>query len=305
MSTNSTTGTAKTATKWDLLARPFDADAIRWKPQSVVGPDFKKAAKTAGKYPDGCKAKFLAYIDARDVMNRLDTVLGVECWADSYTVLTQTPWTVECTLTVTVDGEAIAKTDVGYCNDPKNDTPDKEPAKAAYSDALKRTAVKFGVGRFLYDMPDTGWIAVDKYGKPTVAITSHEVVCTAGAEMLDVIRGEAKTQGVSDEDLAVLLDLDYQVTALEHLTMAQAKHLIGNLNKPRRAPEPPVVEGASKADLAAVIESAKASGHTAALKAFFTAHGGANLLAWQALSVSERENAAAIAAGALTEGAVA
>lgn len=307
-----TSATASKTSVWDQLARPFDADAIRWLPQSIVDKDFHKAQKTQGKYPDGCKAKFLAYANARDVMDRLDSVLGVDGWSDTYRVLTQTPWTVECALTVTVEGRDILKTDVGYSNDPEHDAPKNEPAKAAYSDALKRAAVKFGVGRFLYDMPDTGWIAVDKYGKPTVAITAHEAVCSAGEQMLDVIRGEQKSAGISDADLTALLDTDYQVTALEHLSMAQAKHLIGSLNKPRSssskpaAPKPASTPASEvKAELAAAIESAKATGHVDELKAFLAKHGGPNAKSWAAMSTADREKAAAIAAGAMTEGAAA
>lgn len=309
------TAATKTSTKWELLARPFDADAIRWLPQSIVGPDFKKAAKTSGKYPDGCKAKFLAYANARDVMDRLDSVLGVDGWSDSYVVLLDAPWTVECSLTVDV-GKPITKTDVGYSNDPENDKAKNEPAKAAYSDALKRAAVKFGVGRFLYDMPDTGWVAVDKYGKPTVSITAHESVCAAGEQMLDVIRGEQKAAGVSDADLAALLDSDYQVTALEHLSMAQAKNLIGALNKPRGTGESaaakakpaaakPEIDPALKEELMQVIGVAKEAGHTDDLKAFLADFGGPNPKAWASMPIEDRENAAAIACGSLPEGAVA
>jgi Rad52/22 family double-strand break repair protein len=55
-------------------------------------------------------------------------------------------WVVECTLTVC----GARRADVGYSNAPDSED-EIEPAKAAYSDALKRAAVGFGVGRWLYE----------------------------------------------------------------------------------------------------------------------------------------------------------
>lgn len=88
----------------------------------------------------------LAYITARDVQKRLDGVVGPGTWSTSFRVPTQEPWVVECTLTVC----GASRADVGYSNAP--DSKDEmEPAKVAYSDSLKRAAVGFGVGRWLYE----------------------------------------------------------------------------------------------------------------------------------------------------------
>lgn len=83
----------------------------------------------------------VGYIDARDVAERLDAVAGPDNWSDSFLVVQseQKNWVVECRLTVA----GVTKTDVG----------EGDAAKDAYSDALKRAAVKFGLGRFLYDLP--------------------------------------------------------------------------------------------------------------------------------------------------------
>lgn len=86
-----------------------------------------------------------SYIDAREVMDRLDAVVGPGNWSTTF----RGPFdglAVECTLTV----HGVAKTDVGYPNSAK-DGHDQEGLKAAYSDALKRAAVHWGIGRFLYD----------------------------------------------------------------------------------------------------------------------------------------------------------
>ena len=67
-------------------------------------------------------------------------------WSTSFRVLSREPWVVECTLTVC----GVSRADVGYSNAPDSED-EAEPAKAAYSDALKRAAVSFGIGRWLYE----------------------------------------------------------------------------------------------------------------------------------------------------------
>ena len=116
---------------WERLAEPFPANQVGWKPQSVKNG----------------KALAIAYLDARDVMDRLDDVVGGHNWHDEYTTLPD--GCVECRLSVRVGGEWVTKCDVG--------SPSAQPAagdkrKAAYSDALKRAAVRFGIGRYLYHL---------------------------------------------------------------------------------------------------------------------------------------------------------
>jgi hypothetical protein len=127
------------------LAEPFAADEIGWKPQA--------------KSKDGTKALACAYIDARNVMDRLDAVVGPENWQDEFTPLGN--GNVVCCLSLRVGGEWIHKSDVGGESDQK-DTGDRE--KAAFSDALKRAAVKWGVGRYLYSLPSV-WCEYDEQRK--------------------------------------------------------------------------------------------------------------------------------------------
>ena len=54
------------------------------------------------------------------------------------------------TLSVKVDGEWVVKTDVGS---PSEQPDDGDKLKAAFSDALKRAAIKLGIGRYLYRLP--------------------------------------------------------------------------------------------------------------------------------------------------------
>lgn len=126
---------------FDELAAPFAKEAIHWRAQSVT--------------KDGDKAMALAYMDARNVMDRLDTVCGPANWSDSYT---ETPkGRLICTLSINLDGVWISKSDGAGDTDVEGD-------KGAISDALKRAAVKWGIGRYLYDMP-TPWVPCESYEK--------------------------------------------------------------------------------------------------------------------------------------------
>lgn len=87
----------------------------------------------------------LHYVTARTVMNRFDEVLGPENWEDRYT---ETKDGLMCRITIVLpDGQHVAKEDgAGFASLP--DESDTE--KSGYSEAFKRTAVKFGIGRYLY-----------------------------------------------------------------------------------------------------------------------------------------------------------
>jgi hypothetical protein len=97
----------------------------------------------------------LAYVDARVIQDRLDDVLGVEGWQDEYEVLPD--GTVVCRLRLKIGGEWVVKMDVGG---PSEQPDGGDRMKAAFSDALKRAAVKFGVGRYLYRLPSQ-WVDYD------------------------------------------------------------------------------------------------------------------------------------------------
>ena len=87
----------------------------------------------------------LSYITARTAMNRLDSVLGPENWWDDYLPGENS---VLCRLTIRMpDGSTITKQDAGgYAGMADQGDDDK----SGFSDAFKRAAVKFGVGRYLY-----------------------------------------------------------------------------------------------------------------------------------------------------------
>jgi hypothetical protein len=126
----------------EILSRPFDPKDVEVKVQAVS--------------KDRTRAQVVAYVDARTVLDRLDEAVGPGGWSDTYDVLTnstddrgQRLVEVKCTLTVL----GVSKEDVG----------EGDSLKAAFSDALKRAAVKFGVGRYLYRLPKM-WADIDERG---------------------------------------------------------------------------------------------------------------------------------------------
>ncbi len=121
------------------LSAPFDPSEVRFKPAVVSGN----------------RALALAYVDARVIQDRLDEVLGAEGWQDSYRCLPD--GSVVCRLRLRLGDEWVTKMDVGG---PSEQPDGGDRMKAAFSDALKRAAVKFGVGRYLYRLPSQ-WVDYD------------------------------------------------------------------------------------------------------------------------------------------------
>ena len=87
-------------------------------------------------------ADCVAYIDARDVQNLLDKVCEPNGWQVKYS---EHKGNLFCSIGIYFDGW-VWKEDCGTESN-------VEKQKGEASDAFKRAAVMWGVGRFLYDMP--------------------------------------------------------------------------------------------------------------------------------------------------------
>lgn len=120
------------------LSAPFPADAISWR----VG-SFTK---------DKTKARALAYLDARDVMARLDGVVGPQNWQTRYPHVGAI---TVCEIGIKVDSEWLWKANgAGHT--------DIEAEKGALSDAFKRAAVLWGIGQYLYAL-DSPWVVLNEW----------------------------------------------------------------------------------------------------------------------------------------------
>lgn len=122
------------------LSAEFPRNAVSWRAQNLT--------------QNGDKALALAYIDARDVMDRLDAVCGPDNWQDRYEF--HGARTV-CYLSIRIGNEWITKADGAGDSD-------VEAEKGAISDALKRAAVKWGIGRYLYSI-ESPWVPCESYEK--------------------------------------------------------------------------------------------------------------------------------------------
>lgn len=125
----------------DDLKAPFDPARIHFR----VGSMRKDHTKAIG----------LAYIDARDVMERLDAVVGPMNWQRTYSHVGDKTC---CEISIRFgDGVWVTKSDGA------GDT-DIEGPKGAFSDSFKRAAVNWGIGRYLYDLPNT-WVDIEPFGR--------------------------------------------------------------------------------------------------------------------------------------------
>ena len=147
---------------FEQLRAPFPVDNVRW--------------RIGHKTKDKKKAMVLAYVDARDVQNRLDDVVGPDNWEVLYAeqpsgLLVSTLRirfrSKEKNVDIAEDGtkettfhwedEWVAKSDGA------GETA-VEAEKGKVSDAFKRSAVVWGVGRYLYDL-GTNWVNLkNEYG---------------------------------------------------------------------------------------------------------------------------------------------
>lgn len=124
------------------LRAPFPPDRISWRVGSTT--------------QDKTRGLAFAYIDARDVADRLDdpAVCGPENWQCSYPHATGK---TVCRIELRIGDQWIGK------EDGAGDT-DVEAEKGALSDAFKRAAVRWGIGRYLYDVA-TPWVEIEQAGK--------------------------------------------------------------------------------------------------------------------------------------------
>lgn len=135
---------------WARLAAPVPSSVISWR------QDGKVTARD-GKY----FARFVAYVEANTVRDRLDTVVPGE-WDLTLELLPQAAGEAgegaQCSFKARLQVLGVIREDVGTGRD----------YKQASTDAFKRAAVRFGIAHELYAY-EQNWVEVDgdgKYAKP-------------------------------------------------------------------------------------------------------------------------------------------
>lgn len=127
---------------WKALAAPFPSNEIEWR------------VAQAGKGKKGVWAKVLAYVTNRAIMQRLDDVVGPPSWANRFA---EAPGGgILCGIEILVDGAWVCKWDGAAQTE-------IEAVKGGLSGAMKRAAVQWGIGRYLYDLEE-GWANVHDKG---------------------------------------------------------------------------------------------------------------------------------------------
>src|SRR5512133_1135913 len=134
---------------WSKLAGALPPGVISWRQDG-------KPTHRDGKY----FARFVAYIEANTVRERLDSVVPGE-WDLTLDLLPTIPGAesdASCSFKARLQILGVIREDVGTGKD----------YKQAATDAFKRAAVRFGIGHELYAY-EQNWVQVDgdgKYAKP-------------------------------------------------------------------------------------------------------------------------------------------
>lgn len=130
------------------LKAPLPPDAIEWR----VG--------RAGSGDAGVWAKVLAYMTSRAVQDRLDDVVGPENWRVEYRMVGDA---LSCGIGVRVGDEWVWKWDGAGHLSASDGLSESDATKGDFSNAMKRAAVQWGIGRYLYRLPE-GWANVHDNG---------------------------------------------------------------------------------------------------------------------------------------------
>lgn len=150
------------------LSEPFPPEDIEW----YVGSTTQ----------DKSKGMAIPFITNRAVMDRLDEVCGVDGWKNEYRFLKERALTNR-------DGEVVGTASSQLCGisvwsedhqewitkwDGAEDS-DIEAIKGGLSSAMKRAAVQFGIGRYLYKL-DTLWVPIEPKGRSFEISPAIEII---------------------------------------------------------------------------------------------------------------------------------
>jgi hypothetical protein len=215
---------------FEQLAAPFDPSEVDWR----VGSTTK----------DKAKGMALAYIDARTVMDRLDAVCGPAGWQNKYVM--------EGSKTVCEIGILCGETWV-WKADGAGDS-DVEAEKGALSDAFKRAAVRWGVGRYLYNLKSP-WVALKAFGN------SYAIADEAKPQLDALLRGNMPKPAAPakpDRTAAAKSYVDEAIKAIGTLTDATSLNAWVDANKAKLERLRDVYDEGSRQVSGAILETRKA-----------------------------------------------
>ena len=126
------------------LTAPFQSADIEWRVSAT------NAAKTSGLA--------VPYVTNRAIQNRLDSTVGIDGWHNDFV-----PWKGE---NAQRGGISIyfPSLEAWITKWDGADDSDIESVKGGLSDSMKRAAVEWGIGRYLYGMTQK-WVSIEQRGK--------------------------------------------------------------------------------------------------------------------------------------------
>ena len=126
------------------LSAPFSNGDIEWR------------ISTTNK--DKTRGLAVPYVTNRAIQNRLDDTVGIDGWYNDFT-----PWKEGkaqlCGISIYFTEQNLWLTKWDGADDS-----DIESVKGGLSDSMKRAAVEWGIGRYLYGMTQD-WVAIEQRGK--------------------------------------------------------------------------------------------------------------------------------------------
>lgn len=132
------------------LAEPFAPDDIGWRAQQVGDKNGRPWVKC------------LAYVTSRAVQQRLDEVCGPENWQNEFRPAPDGGLLCRIGIRVSLlNGTGLVE---WVWKEDGAENTDVEGVKGGLSGAMKRAAVQWGIGRYLYDLPE-GWGVVSENGR--------------------------------------------------------------------------------------------------------------------------------------------
>jgi hypothetical protein len=169
---------------WSKLSAPLPSGVISWRQDG-------KPVQRDGKYV----ARFVAYVDANTVRERLDSVVPGE-WDLTLDLLPTLAGQDEngeqtCSFKARLQILGVIREDVGTGRD----------YKSAATDAFKRAAVRFGIAHELYAF-EQNWVHVDgdgRYAKPLEDPATVYSRRQARSEARERARAEADEQALAED----------------------------------------------------------------------------------------------------------
>jgi len=140
------------------LKKPFPANKIHWRVGAFNVNNDGSLKWSDNNYPEQPVGIPLAYIDARDLYERLDEVCGMDKWQLRYPF----PGCCEIGILVGVDDKDRQTEWIWKANGAG--VTDVEAEKGQYSDSAKRAGVPWGICQYLYDLPNV-WMPIKKSGR--------------------------------------------------------------------------------------------------------------------------------------------